>query len=59
MDALIKTIAWLTNHSLHPHGDHHAPSSHAAEPQHHGWPDPVELLGLDRLSYRAVWDALP
>ena len=58
MEALIKTIVWLTNHSLHQHGDD-THSSNAPEPLPRGWHDPMQLLGLDCLSYRAAWDALP
>jgi hypothetical protein len=58
MEALIKTVAWLTNHSLHQHGDH-TPTHQAPEQPARGGRDPVELLGLDRLSYRAAWDAQP
>ena len=57
METLIKIVVWLTDHSLNQHGEHTL--SPADEQPPRGWFDPVEMLGLDGLSYRAAWDALP
>lgn len=56
METLIKMIAWLTDHSLHRHGEQ-APSQ-APEPASPGRLDPADLLGLGGLRYRAPWEAL-
>ncbi len=56
METLIKMVVWLTDHSLHRHGE--PASLHTPEHPPHRLFDPVAMLGLGGLSYRAPWDAL-